>query len=544
MNFTLYKQRYFPLFLLAAGMIFYLPFLGYLHLFDWDEINFAESSREMLLSGDYFHVQVNYMPFWEKPPLFMWLQSGSMALFGINEFAARFPNAVFGIITLLTLYFIGKKHWNSHFGFIWALTYFMSFLPHIYFKSGIIDPVFNYFIFMSVYFLVCNINEKKPEYAWYSGAFAGLAILTKGPVGLLLVLLTYIVYQGVTRFRQPGKILHILFFTIAASAVTFIWVLPEVMKNGMGTLIDFFHYQVRLLTTGDAGHEQPFFYHFVVVFVGCFPMSIFAFPLFRARKFATHLNFTQWMMILFWVVMVLFTIVKTKIVHYSSMCWLPLSFCAAYYLTRLMENPGTRKKSAYVFLGGGLLFSLILTLVPLLGYYRAQLIPYIKDKFAVACMQLEVDWHPWLAVWGILFAAGIIIGFSMLRKNRIPQFIMWQSILTGVTLFAFLLTVVPKIEQHSQRPAIDFYREMEGKSVYVWPLGFKSYAHWYYFKVPQNNNNLRENETYLLDGEIDRPVYFVTKANNDFLDTNRPHFKFLGQKGGFKFYLREVEPGH
>ena len=216
LNLFAYNQKFYPNILISLGVIFLLPFLGYLHLFDWDEINFAESSREMLTTGDYFHVQINYMPFWEKPPLFMWLQCASMKLFGVNEFAARFPNVLFALITLLSLNSIGKKLVSAQFGLVWSLVYFISFLPHIYSKSGIIDPVFNYFIFMSIYFLIKVINEKENKFALYSGLFAGLAILTKGPVGLLLILLTYLVYQIATKFKQPGSIKHILLFIFSS----------------------------------------------------------------------------------------------------------------------------------------------------------------------------------------------------------------------------------------------------------------------------------------------------------------------------------------
>ena len=60
--------------LLLLGAVFFIPLLGTGHLFDWDEINFAESAREMIASGNYSRVQIDYAPFWEKPPLFFWLQ--------------------------------------------------------------------------------------------------------------------------------------------------------------------------------------------------------------------------------------------------------------------------------------------------------------------------------------------------------------------------------------------------------------------------------------------------------------------------------------
>ena len=57
------------LFLFLLSSILFIG-LGNTHLFDWDEINFAESAREMMASGDYLRVQINFEPFWEKPPLF------------------------------------------------------------------------------------------------------------------------------------------------------------------------------------------------------------------------------------------------------------------------------------------------------------------------------------------------------------------------------------------------------------------------------------------------------------------------------------------
>ena len=135
--------------LLAA--LFFIPGLGVVRLFDWDEINFAESAREMLVTGDWFNVRINFEPFWEKPPLFIWAQALSMKAFGVNEFAARLPNALMGIVTLLLLFNIGRKTEDERFGLIWAMMYGISFLPFFYFKSGIIDPWFNVFIFLGIF---------------------------------------------------------------------------------------------------------------------------------------------------------------------------------------------------------------------------------------------------------------------------------------------------------------------------------------------------------------------------------------------------------
>jgi 4-amino-4-deoxy-L-arabinose transferase-like glycosyltransferase len=100
------KENDWRVYLLIAviGVLFFMPYLGKVHLFDWDEINFAEAAREMIQTGDYLTVRVDYQPFHEKPPLFFWMQAASMKAFGVNEFAARLPNAIIGILSLLFIY--------------------------------------------------------------------------------------------------------------------------------------------------------------------------------------------------------------------------------------------------------------------------------------------------------------------------------------------------------------------------------------------------------------------------------------------------------
>src|SRR5450631_2861476 len=97
------KYLKYILIICAASLLFF-PFLGVVHLFDWDEINFAECAREMLVTHDYFTVRINFQPFWEKPPLFIWMSAACMKLFGVSEFSARLPDALCGIVTLLVIF--------------------------------------------------------------------------------------------------------------------------------------------------------------------------------------------------------------------------------------------------------------------------------------------------------------------------------------------------------------------------------------------------------------------------------------------------------
>lgn len=531
--------------LLLLGCFFFFPFLGSVPLFDWDEVNFAESAREMALTGNYSRVQIGFEPFWEKPPLFFWMQAAAMHLFGVNEWAARFPNAVFGLITLLTLFVTGKRWQHSGFGFLWAVTYLGSILPHLYFKSGIIDPVFNYFIFLSIIGLIEAHQNPNPATRWYifASATAGLAVLTKGPAGLLIILLTSGVVWVWRRFvwKQPiGLTFKNLFvFTTVTLLVSSVWFGIETLQNGPWFLKEFFTYQIRLLSTPDAGHAQPFFYHWVVVLVGCFPMSVWAIPAFLNRqsyRVMPHLV----MICLFFVVMVLFTLVKTKIVHYSSMAYLPLSFLAASYLQGLLQGNYTLTRFVQVMLAFlGFVWALVFWTLPFVAANTAMLLPYLKDPFAVACLQTPVQWQGWEQSIALLMLAGLSAALFLLRKKTLPAVLLLYGC-TAICLWVYMWAVAPKIEQYTQAPMIRFYQQMEGKNVYAEPIGFKSYAQYFYFNLPPNHRPPHYSDEWLLTGAIDKPAYLITKINRTKLVTDKaPDAQLLKTEGGFAFFERK-----
>ena len=543
LNSKLQSKTYLTIIILS-GIIFFIPFLGNVHLFDWDEINFAESAREMIVTGNYHRVQINFQPFWEKPPLFFWLQASCMKVFGINEFAARLPNALFGIITLVTLFIIGKKHKSPRFGFIWAISYLGTFLPHLYFKSAIIDPVFNYFIFLGIYFMFRDISQAQLKKGLLNvalaGIFIGLATLTKGPVGLLIFLLSFLAYFIFTRFKHFPGIKKILVFAVLFSAVCFFWFGIELINNGFWFLKEFLSYQVDLFLHPVASHGEPFYYHFVVVFIGCFPISIIALPVFFGNKMFGKNDFKLLMKILFWTVMILFSITTTKIVHYSSLTYMPLAFLATVYLNNLVENNLKIKNYVLLLLAfGGLVFSFLLAAVPYVATHPYLIIPYLHDPYAVASLNIKVNWSGYESFIGIAYFVLVICAIVMFYKKQNMKGILFLFYSTAICLFVYLLAVVPKIERYSQGPAIDFYESLQGKDVYIWPIGFKSYAQYFYAKKPASPVYGEADENFLLKGNITRPAYFVVKITDTNFDSTCNGCSLIKQEGGFKFYKRE-----
>jgi hypothetical protein len=237
--------------------------------------------------------------------------------------------------------------------------------------------------------------------------------------------------------------------------------------------------------------------------------------------------------------MILFTIVKTKIVHYSSMAYFPVAFLAAYHLHYLINQKGIMPLWTRIFnLVVGIIFSLLLAALPFLMDHKELLIEKLNDPYAVASLSVDVPMQGWEFAIGLIYLAMVIINFVLYAKGNIKKGLILISISTGVTLMLYIVFVVPKVEAYSQRPAISFYEELQGKDVYVETIGFKSYADLYYFrKQPGGNENQAERD-WLLEGPIDKPAYFVLKANKQYKIEGYPDIEKLYEKGGFAFYKR------
>ncbi len=530
---------------LLAGMVLFIPFLGGVHLFDWDEINFAESAREMIATGDYLTVRINYLPFWEKPPLFIWMQVLSMKVFGINEFAARFPDALCGIFTLITLFYSGRKLFGDKFAFLWMLAYAGSILPFFYFKSGIIDPWFNLFIFLGIIHLCYYFmnEEHRLRNTALSAFFTGLAILTKGPVALLIVFIVSVVYLIYRRFRVRTGFRDILIFVLILSLTGGFWFILQILNGNAAIIRDFLLYQVRLFSTHDAGHRGFLLYHFVILLAGVFPASALALPaMFRNTGKNENMQvFGFWMKALFWTVLILFTIVQTKIIHYSSLCYFPLTFFAALYMERIYDG---RVKwdvwTRYVLLLLTIVYSVAVLVLTFTGKYSREIISrgWIKDPFAEANLRADVHWNGFEFLPGLIFLAGMIFFMFFLKKPKVS--------ITGifaVTIFFTYFNVVfitPKIEGYSQRAAVEFYTSLRDREVYVATLGFKSYAQLFYARIKPYEDPRGADTGWLLTGDIDRPAFFVFKIQRMKKYTQDfPQLEILYEKNGFVFAKRK-----
>ncbi len=540
------KLRNYQALIAILAALFFIPFLGRVHLFDWDEINFAESAREMIQSSDYLTVRINFLPFWEKPPLFIWMQVLSMKIFGINEFAARLPNAVCGIVTLVVLFTIGSKMFNLRFGLIWTLLYAGSILPFIYFKSGIIDPWFNLFIFLGVYqlFRYFNENTGRIGHAAFAGLFTGLAILTKGPVALLIVALTTFIYLLIKKFRVSVRIADVFAFAVLLAFTGGFWFILQILNGNFSIIADFIIYQIRLFKTQDAGHGGFLLYHFVILFFGVFPASVYALPaLFKIPKEdEKNAGFMKWMLILFWVVLILFTIVRTKIVHYSSLCYFPLTFAATWAFCNTEISGRWKKILLALIMSIGILLSLVFMGLTAIDHFKDRIISlgWIGDPFAVACLDADAGWKGYEFVAGLILLAGLMAFFKQWRRNRPEQALMILTATVPMFLFLSMMLIVPRIEAYSQRAAVEFFKSVSREDAYLETIGYKSYAHLFYGNIRNHTHEKARDEQWLLTGDTDKRAYFSIKiTRKEKFMQDYPHIEYMYEKNGFAFFRRD-----
>ena len=299
-------------------------------------------------------------------------------------------------------------------------------------------------------------------------------------------------------------------------------------------------------------------------------MSFIAIPRFFKSSESNAANFELWMKILFWVVLILFTIVSTKIVHYSSMTYLPLSFLAALELNSYTNRFSSNFWMNLVLIFFGLIISFIFFIIPYLALFHLDFIKQvIEDNFIKAALSVDVHWLGYEYVFGIFYFLAIVLFVYFLNRKHIITSLFMLIFGLGLTVLFFGKYVLPKIEMYTQGPAIDFYESFKNENNYITTVGFKSYAHYFYSEINPLNvedslylkriqfnkeamvnhsvfNQVARKEvqskvlTWLKSGAIDRDVYFVSRTDrNHLLDRNK-NIEFLFQKGGFVFYKRKL----
>jgi hypothetical protein len=161
---------------------------------------------------------------------------------------------------------------------------------------------------------------------------------------------------------------------------------------------------------------------------------------------------------------------------------------------------------------------------------------FINDDFAIDCISTPVNWLGFEFLIGLAFA-GVLITSVYFLKGQKQLLGLFAG--TATYIFVFMFVLVPKIEQYSQGPAIEMYSQFKNQSVWITSLDYKSYAPLFYSVKKQRATANADEENFLLNGQIDRDVYFVAKTTllSSVLE-QYPQLQVIRKKGGFVLLKR------
>ncbi len=451
------------LWLVLISWIAFFWNLGVLGVMDKTEALFVEVAHQVYLTDDWITPRWNWQTFFDYPIWGYWMVALSFKLFGVSEWAARLPVALAAIalviLSFYTLRYFGlngqdeqletRQKWIR----AWIGTGIVALNPGWvgWGRTSVTDMFLSSAIAMAMlsFFLgYAQPDNPKVQQRWYLAApvFAAIAVLAKGPVGLLLPALAisiFLIYVG--QFWQVLREIKLIAMIGIFLLITVPWYAAATQVNGaefIGTFFGFSNFQ--RFTSVLYRHAGPWYFYLPYCFILLFPWSLFL-PLAIARlQFwrkkvwtSTPRNRQLGLFCLVWfmVILVFFSAAATKLPGYI----LPIVPAGAIMITLFWgdEMLVHREKvyQPWPFLTSGLITTLLFFGLAIAAFISPQLAGS-DPAFPTFGATLEASGIP--VIFGVILTAlGIFSAILLIKKNYRPWF--WTS---NILFFVSLLTVV------------------------------------------------------------------------------------------------------
>lgn len=450
--------------ILCVAYVLFINGLGNISLWDPDEPRQAIMAREMVQRADYVHPYLNGMPYLEKPPLYPWLIVATARITGmINEFSSRLPSAIAAALLLLVVYFLGRRmdHEVSGFlaGLILATNY--QFLGNA--RESVMDMTFALFIGLSIFLGYLSIEKERKALLGLSLLPCTLAILSKGPAGLVIPLGVLFLYC-IARRRLRRMFLPLVWGSVLSLALASIWFLLA----GRAYINEFLlHQNITRYTTG-FDHIEPFWYYFPKLFVNFLPWSI-------ALPFAVYFAFRRRLWLpLIWLLFtfVFFDVSKSKRAIYLLSCYPACALLVGIYLKEQWYALVEKKWTAAILCGLGAVFML----APLLLFPALKRVPLLGVMFGGNMVVPAV-------LAGVLVVCGFFFVISIFTKGPGISFLALFAYLI-ILGFVYHALYLPALDTTSKsvRLITDQMKDMPEAALYA--FDFNSPALVYYAGKP------------------------------------------------------------
>jgi len=309
--------------LLFLALVAWFSTLDYRRLIKPDEGRYAEISREMVVSGDWLTPRLNGIKYFEKPPLQYWATAIAFKIFGFHEWTARLWTALAGYLTVLVVWWAGRKLFGAPAGLYAA----MVLISNLYFvlmgHVNALDMGLTLFTTLALagFCFAQREDATRQEQklgmhlTWAAMAFA---VLSKGLIGIVLPGATLTLYSLLARDWAPWRRLSpipgmLIFLAIAAP-----WFVAVSMVNP--EFPRFFFIQEHLLryATDEGRRMGPIYYFISILVIGMLPwMVVMVDTLWRATIERSKLDRPA-LILLTWTIFVFifFSISRSKLPSY------------------------------------------------------------------------------------------------------------------------------------------------------------------------------------------------------------------------------------
>ena len=197
-----------------------------------DEGMYAAIARRITLTGEWFHLEYEGRPYFNKPPLLFWQIALSMLVWGPTEFAVRFPSATFGIATMFLVYYSGKVLFNRRVGLAAALITATTTASVFYAHQGNFDIQLGFWMNVAIFasYLAYRGGERRLGYLCLAFLSMAVGTMLKGPVAIILAGVVALAILVITRTSQvvrevPFLVAGLLVFLLITG--TYYWKLGE-----------------------------------------------------------------------------------------------------------------------------------------------------------------------------------------------------------------------------------------------------------------------------------------------------------------------------
>ena len=355
------------LFVVALTLFFRLGSYG---LIDADEGRYASIPLEMLRRGDWVTPTLNGVEFFDKPVLLYWCVMASYSLFGVSEFAARLPSALFAVVAILAVYGFNRRAFGARAAFLGSIILGTALMWPVLGRIVITDtPLASLSMVALCFWWLGHTEHSKRRTAWFALFWAtlGLGVLTKGPVAVVLAFGAIVPYLLWCRPQQGWKMGAWWGVPLLVMVAAPWFVLVQIRNPEFNHLFWYEQNFARFLGKGgEPDHWEKPYYFLPYLPVMFFPWSLWAprafgrvLPLMRRARGLVEDERARAVVFLFFAslfVLLFFSISKSKIVTYIAPMLAPGCALLGAYFDSLW------KRGEKLRVEGGILAALMLVL--------------------------------------------------------------------------------------------------------------------------------------------------------------------------------------